>query len=113
MTYSKCMLPQMPVEDLRVISYCSLSMTTVAEEAALDASDPLDDTHHARLLYYNLHATPYPTNSSSNLLAIRFAAPVRIASLRITPEGVESIDGIGWVHHAALWARLNTDRSSV
>ena len=51
------------------------------------------------LLYHAPAAIPYPTNSADrSLLTIRFSSPVRIASIRIAPEGVLTFDNsIGYV----------------
>ncbi|KAK8864732.1 hypothetical protein IAR55_001988 [Kwoniella newhampshirensis] len=48
------------------------------------------------LLYHSSEPHLYPTNDPSiSLLVIRFNTPVRIDSVRITPEGVRSISGPG------------------
>ncbi|WVQ77842.1 hypothetical protein IAR50_007539 [Cryptococcus sp. DSM 104548] len=47
------------------------------------------------LLYHSSRPALYPTNSSDSLLVVRFAAPARVASVRIIPEGVRSLDGQG------------------
>ncbi|EIW70586.1 hypothetical protein TREMEDRAFT_73513 [Tremella mesenterica DSM 1558] len=48
------------------------------------------------LLYHDLSSPLYPTNIPGlSLLAIRLPHPVRVTSLRITPEGVLSTSGIG------------------
>jgi len=50
-----------------------------------------------RLLYHNPSAIPYPTNTSNTLLTIRFPTALRISSIRISPEGVSSFTGPGYV----------------
>lgn len=49
------------------------------------------------LLYHHPSLTPHPANTSSSLLTIRFPSPIRITSLRITPEGVTGLTGPGYV----------------
>ena len=53
-----------------------------------------------RLLWHAHDAPLHPTDNvedTSKLLAVRFEHPVRIASLRIAPEGVQSVSGVGYV----------------
>jgi hypothetical protein len=50
-----------------------------------------------QLLYHASPAPLYPTNDGSSLLAVRFPSPVRLSSVRITPEGVDSPTGPGCV----------------
>ncbi|OWZ76374.1 hypothetical protein C365_05200 [Cryptococcus neoformans Bt85] len=48
-----------------------------------------------QLLYHSSSPSLYPTNTSSSLLVLRFSGPVRVSSVRITPEGVRCPDGSG------------------
>lgn len=60
-----------------------------------------------RLLYHNLAPPLYPEgDSGENVLAIRFQTPVRVSSLRIVPEGVGSISGIGSTYPTVFSAKL-------
>lgn len=48
------------------------------------------------LLYHANSPVLYPTNDpAQSLLTVRFASPVRVSSVRLTPEGVSCPSGIG------------------
>ncbi|KIR69972.1 hypothetical protein CNBG_9253 [Cryptococcus deuterogattii R265] len=55
-----------------------------------------------QLLYHSSSPSMYPTNTCSSLLVLRFSGPVRVSSVRITPEGVRCPDGSG-VTYPAKW----------
>lgn len=59
-----------------------------------------------RLLYHNLSATLHPSNSSDSVHTIRFSTPVRIESLRIIPEGVQTLSGIGCTYPSQFTAKV-------
>jgi hypothetical protein len=67
-----------------------------------------------QLLYHNLLAPLYPSNTSDNVLTIRFPTAVRVESLRIAPEGVETLSGIGSTYPNTFSARVlfNTSPSN-
>ena len=48
-----------------------------------------------QLLYHNACAIPFATSTTDTLLTIRFSSPVQISSIRITPEGVQSLTAPG------------------
>ncbi|WVO15215.1 hypothetical protein L204_102864 [Cryptococcus depauperatus] len=48
-----------------------------------------------QLLYHSSNPTLYPTTTLSALLVLRFHSPVRVSSVRITPEGVRCLDSVG------------------
>lgn len=67
-----------------------------------------------RLLYHELLPATYPTSDGSeNVVAVRFTSPVRLDSLRIHPEGVATLGGIGSTFPDTFTARilLNTSTS--
>ena len=48
------------------------------------------------LIYHNISPDLHPTNvEGQSLLTVRFAAAVRVQSIRITPEGVRCPGGVG------------------
>jgi hypothetical protein len=59
-----------------------------------------------RLLYHTLSATLHPSNTTDSVLTIRFSTPVRIESLRIIPEGVETLSGIGCTYPSNFTAKV-------
>jgi len=59
-----------------------------------------------RLLYHTLSATLHPSNTSDSVLTIRFSTPVRIESLRIIPEGVQTLSGIGSTYPSNFTAKI-------
>jgi hypothetical protein len=59
-----------------------------------------------RLLYHTLSATLHQSNTSDSVLTIRFSSPVRIESLRIIPEGVPTLSGIGCTYPSHFSARV-------
>jgi hypothetical protein len=67
-----------------------------------------------QLLYHNLLAPLYPSNTSDNVLTIRFPTTVRVESIRIAPEGVETLSGIGSTYPNTFSARVlfNTSPSN-
>jgi hypothetical protein len=59
-----------------------------------------------RLLYHTLSATLHPSNTTDSVLTIRFSTPVRIESLRIIPEGVPTLSGIGCTYPSNFTAKV-------
>jgi hypothetical protein len=59
-----------------------------------------------RLLYHTLSATLHPSNTPDSVLTIRFSTPVRIESLRIIPEGVQTLSGIGCTYPSRITAKV-------
>nr|ADE10042.1 unknown [Tremella fuciformis] len=59
-----------------------------------------------QLVYHHLAAPLYPTNSQDSLLAIRFAQPTQLASIRVIPDGVKSLAGVGQTSPARWNGRL-------
>ena len=59
-----------------------------------------------RLLYHTLSAALHPSNTPDSVLAIRFSTPVRIESLRIIPEGVQTLSGIGSTYPSNFTAKV-------
>jgi len=59
-----------------------------------------------RLIYHNLAPTLHPSNTVDSVLTIRFSTPVRVESIRIIPEGVESLTGIGSTYPSQFTARV-------
>jgi hypothetical protein len=59
-----------------------------------------------RLLYHNLTPILHPSNSDESVLTIRFSSPVRIDAIRIIPEGVNSLTGIGSTYPSQFTARV-------
>lgn len=59
-----------------------------------------------RLLYHNLSATLHPSHTSDSVHTIRFSTPVRISSIRITPEGVDTLSGIGCTYPSKFTAKV-------
>ena len=59
-----------------------------------------------RLVYHNLAPTLHPSNTDESVLTIRFSSPIRIESIRITPEGVDSLTGIGSTYPSQFTARV-------
>ncbi|WVW84327.1 hypothetical protein I302_106361 [Kwoniella bestiolae CBS 10118] len=62
------------------------------------------------LIYHDLNATLYPTNTENEtLLVVRFNGPTRISSVRIIPEGVglgNLGDGVGTTYPTRFTAQL-------
>jgi hypothetical protein len=59
-----------------------------------------------RLLYHTLSATLHPSNTADSVLTVRFSTPVRIESLRIIPEGVQTLSGIGCTYPSNFTAKV-------
>jgi hypothetical protein len=59
-----------------------------------------------RLLYHTHSATLHPSNTPDSVFTIRFSTPVRIESLRITPEGVQTLSGIGCTYPSNFAAKI-------
>ena len=59
-----------------------------------------------RLLYHTLSATLHPSNTTDSVFTVRFSQPVRIDSLRIVPEGVQTLSGIGCTYPSNFTAKV-------
>ena len=90
-------------------SPCHISAALVDRDLLLSKNDLVIALHLCRraskqsmgssqptLLYHDAAPTLYPTNiPGHNLVTIRFASPVRVESVKITPEGVQCPGGVG------------------
>ncbi|KAL0245449.1 hypothetical protein I308_104575 [Cryptococcus tetragattii IND107] len=65
-----------------------------------------------QLLYHSSSPSMYPTNACSSLLVLRFSGPVRVSSVRITPEGVRCPDGSGVTYPPKWTGQLHFNISS-
>ncbi|WWD16952.1 hypothetical protein CI109_101384 [Kwoniella shandongensis] len=80
-------------------------MTTTAQPPSTTPSS--SSRPSPSLLYHSSEPTLYPTNDPcTSLLVVRFNVPVRIESLRITPEGIESFSGPGVTYPPSFRAQL-------
>jgi hypothetical protein len=59
-----------------------------------------------RLLYHTLSASLHSSNTPDSVLTVRFSTPVRIESIRIIPEGVSTLSGIGCTYPSRFTARV-------
>ena len=59
-----------------------------------------------QLLYHALLATLHPSNTPDSVLTIRFSQPVRIDSIRIIPEGIQTFSGLGCTYPSQFKAKI-------
>jgi hypothetical protein len=67
---------------------------------------PTAATPIPKLLYHNLCAALHASNTDESVLTVRFSTAVRVESLRIIPEGVACLSGIGATYPSQFTARI-------